>query len=64
VQCGKYRISGRDSEGFHPQPGHGAVMESVSRDKSANATLPQVGSEAAERCHNGITQPPPRATAP
>jgi len=39
-------------------------MESVSRDKSANATLPQVGSEAAERCHNGITQPPPRATAP
>jgi hypothetical protein len=35
VRCSKYRISAADSEGFHPQRGHAAVIELLSSDKKA-----------------------------
>jgi hypothetical protein len=64
VQCGKYRISKPDSEGSRPQPGHAAVTESVSRDKSANAPLADRGSECLGCSSGGVTQPAARAGVP
>src|SRR6476646_10002699 len=64
VQCGKYRISKPDSEGSRPQPGHAGVMESVSRDKSANAPLADRGSECLGCGSGGVTQPAARAGVP
>ena len=63
MQCGKYRISKPDSEGSHPQPGHAGVMESVSRDKSANGTLADVGSDGTNGRLRGVHAPPVRDTA-
>src|SRR4249919_1542156 len=60
VQCGKYRISKPDSEGTRPQLGHAGVMESVSRDKSANTTLAHGGSERLACGRGGVQAPPTR----
>ena len=60
MQRSKYRTSRPDSGGSRPPPGHAAVTESVSRDKSTNTTLENAGSDKVLGRSEGRDATPPR----